>query len=715
MTPEDSFYELKNAFIQKGVIKKRFGSTYIGAAASSLLGQLNSRLRINVGTTDGSGDLAGTVPGAIFKPGQMFSIGDEIFTVPEDGTPVDMLTNGASTVHTYHVSGANAGDFDIQGSELNTTCFFYPAEPVMGLTMYEAGPIQNHPALAFDTQFAYKFTGTAWSRVGAQVYTGTNLNYFYSCNFEGTTRDETALFVTNFKADAGTSDLMYYSLDASTFTAFTPTVVPAGGGINLVELLTAKILIPFKGRLVALNVYERTTAGGPVYTYKAYPNRIRFSSINNPLAATAWISGSMTGYIGGGYLDAPTEEEIVSAQYVRDRLIVYFERSTYELVSTGVYADPFVWQKINSDLGSTSTFATIPFDGGSFSIGSTGIHVCNGISVTRIDKQIPNEIFTYLKSSSATQRICGIKEYYDELAYWSIPNQFANDVDAFPDTILVFNYENNSWAKFDDCITAFGYFEQTIAETWENDYQRWEDDDSLWSDNVTIANNRQVIAGNQQGFTFSLSTKYNTNAPVLQVSKVDGSTLTVVDHNLAVGDFVQFYNCSAAGDNGIFRVSSVTDGNTIVVDGFAAVGYTGAGTISRVSRIDIRSTAWNPYNTKGYNLNLNKMIFAVKKAQYGQITVNFYASQSNVDIVAESIANLSALGTNILEMNAYDLVPLEDTQSVLWHAIYFQANGNNIQIQLTWSDEQIVDSNVVGSDFEIQAIILETSKSESMG
>ena len=53
---------------------------------------------------------------------------------------------------------------------------------------------------------------------------------------------------------------------------------------------------------------------------------------------------------GGGYIDASTEEQIVSAEFIKDRLIVYFERSTWELAYTGNEVLPFVWQKINTEL-----------------------------------------------------------------------------------------------------------------------------------------------------------------------------------------------------------------------------------------------------------------------------------------------------------------------------------------------------------------------------
>ncbi len=94
LLPEDAFRVLEDAYVWRGRVKKRFGY--------SLLGQtdLNSRLRVKLGTTDGSGNFslsAALFPGVIFKIGQMFSIGTEIFTVNVLGTPATMLDTGSAS------------------------------------------------------------------------------------------------------------------------------------------------------------------------------------------------------------------------------------------------------------------------------------------------------------------------------------------------------------------------------------------------------------------------------------------------------------------------------------------------------------------------------------------------------------------------------------------------------------------------------------------
>jgi hypothetical protein len=109
LIPDDAFASLYNAYVFRGRLRKRFGSRFMGTGWDSSETQpLFSRFRINLGNTDESGDIGVSptvkVPGSIFKVGQQFSIGDEIFTVAVAGTPGVMLDTGSSTVHTYNTS-----------------------------------------------------------------------------------------------------------------------------------------------------------------------------------------------------------------------------------------------------------------------------------------------------------------------------------------------------------------------------------------------------------------------------------------------------------------------------------------------------------------------------------------------------------------------------------------------------------------------------------
>jgi hypothetical protein len=158
-----------------------------------------------------------------------------------------------------------------------------------------------------------------------------------------------------------------------------------------------------------MNTTETIGAGDQVFV-----NRVRFSQNGSPIAADAWIEAAGK----GDFIDAPVKQAIIAAEFLKDRLIVFFEESTWEFVYTGNDVLPFDWQQINTELGAESMNSIIPFDKAVFGIGNRGIHACNGINVDRVDEVIPYTIFDIKNSDDAPARVTGIRVYYVELAYW---------------------------------------------------------------------------------------------------------------------------------------------------------------------------------------------------------------------------------------------------------------------------------------------------------
>ena len=662
LIPDDAFEELKNAYVYRGRLRKRFGSTAMDTTVADAQKPLYSRLRINLGNTDGSGNISGTVPGAVFKVGQMFSIGTEVFTVNATGTPGTMLTTGSATTHTYNTT---TGAYVINGADATTACYFYPAEPVMGMTNY-AG--DSTTVYAYDTQFAYKYTsGSGWGRVGSAAWTGDNSQFVWSTNYKGANADDFILFATNFKEADG---IKYWN--GTTWATLNPAYLTGAG--NTIE--TARLIVPFKDRLVMLNTVELVSS-----VSTSYPNRCRFSQNGSPLAADAWredVDGK------GDHIDAPIKQAIVSALIFRDRLIVFFERSTWELVYTGNQVLPFVWQQINIELGAESTHSVVPFDKAILAIGDTGIHASNGVNVERVDNKIPNEVLNFHDSTTNEARVHGIRDYRNQLVYWAIPTADSNDV--FPNRVLAYNYKNNSWAIFDDNITAFGY-------------------DSAVRD--------VIVAGNQEGWTFKLDADTYRNAPALQVTDITESsgtvTATIVNHGLSTGDFVVFENClgiTNLNDN-VYKVTYATD-NTITIDNapVPVTTYTGQGTAALISKIDIKTKQYNFYTSTGDNTYLAHVDFYIDRTDNGQVLVDSYSSTSTASNYDDGVTSGSVLGTNVLETSAYSGDTLEATQDRFWHRVYFQTEGENAQMRLYLSDTQLQDTDIAWSDFKLNAMVI---------
>lgn len=788
---DDSFENLENMFVFRGRTTKRFGSLLTNG------NQRLSRLRINLGNTDGSGNITTTIPRAGNVPyikgavGQMFSIGIELFTVNVLGTPAVMLTTGASTIHTFDTStgAGTSGQVIINGAAATTPLFWYPSVPVMGLTEYASAPLSNNAnnnvTYGFDTTYAYKYTnGTGWERSGtgaAPIWNGqldtSFLNFFQACNWKGATVNTAAMFVTNFQVTnyngvgTATDDPIWYTVDGATWASINTAAangfyfLPTSGSARTTAqfVVTARIILPFRNRLILLNTVENDNAGGAGVISAGnnthYPQRCRYSFNGSPLATNAWYepntqdnTGVPSGRAAGaGFIDAPTDEQIVTYGFIKDRLIVGFERSVWELAYTGNELVPFVWNKLNDQLGAQSLNSAIPFDQSVLMQGETGIHSCNGSNVVRIDQKIPDAVFELVVKNNNCRRICGIRDFQTEVVYWAVPNDENQATLEWNNNILLYNYRNNTWAIFDDSFTAFGYLEQSSDLSWASSAPlTWEQSTFAWSGNVN-AQERIIMAGNQEGFVLLVvpeteTNKVSRNAPSLQITDItintDGTlTLVIINNNLTpndiniiLGDYIAIEDSTTgttgmtnlyidyANKLGIYPVIS-TSANSIIVQvkesqmaarPFAISGtYRGGATAARVSNTQLITKQWNPYDKESRNVYIQKIDFAVQRTESGAITVDYFPSSTQLSMIQEGQASGSIMGTGVLETSPYTLYPLEEFQERLWHPVYFQSSGECIQLYMYMSDEQMRDPNISWSALTIEAFLLWTQRTSS--
>lgn len=711
LIPDEAFAILLNAYVFRGRIRKRFGSTWLGDSP------LLTRLRVQVNTLAG-GAANGIVPGIQFKIGQAFSIGTEFFTVFQANGA--MLDTGVSATHTFNTANG-AYSFTGVTQPNGTAVFWYPALPVMGLLVFENAALENELTIAFDTEFAYQYLN-GWTRLageitpGAATWTGTDSQFFWGTTWTGADPSTKVFFVTNFNQNE--PNFMRFFVNGN-WDNFRPQIDAVPDFLN-----SALILVPFKNRLIAFNTWE-----GPVALPGLnYQNRARWSQVGSPLDALAWRQ-DLAGR--GNALDCPTTESIVTVEFVKDRLIVFFERSTWEFVYTGNQAYPFAWQQINTELGAESTFSVVPFDKVCIGIGNVGIHACNGSNVERIDDKIPDEVFQIHNANTGIQRVYGIRDYSVEMVYWTFPDEDDEDGQnsfPYPNRILVYNYKNGTWSFNDDSITVFGYFWPQLGITWDSNQWTW-DSDISWSGGAVQSLNQQVIAGNQEGYTFLINPNMPRNASVLQITNIavalNQVTITAFNHNLRVNDYILITGIvDSTGNlqtlnNTIVRVDQLVDANTfsfsVLPPPILAGTYQGGGLIARVSNIFIFTKEYNFYAEQGRNAYVSKIDFMVDSTSEGQIAVNFFASTSTQPLLLDAIGTGTLMGTGTLTTFPTPAIPFEADADRLWHSVYIPAEGEVIQLFLNMTDAQmrLLTTNSDGSisgpaleDFQMHAMII---------
>lgn len=492
----------------------------------------------------------------------------------------------------------------------------------------------------------------------------------------------------------------------------------------------ALMILPYKGRLIALNTQESTGNNAPVN----FAQRARWCQVGTPFftednAATpveyllptnqnanydSWFDGTPG---KGGFIDAPTNEQIVSAEFIKDTLVVYFERSTWQLVYTFNETLPFVWQKINTELGTESTFSVVPFDEGVFGVGSYGIVSCNSTNVVRIDQKIPDEVFSIQNSNNGVKRVTGIRDYTSQLVYWSYPVRADEDGLSvpydltYPNQVLVYNYSDGSWAEFDDSFTCFGYWNRTSGATWAGLVQRWDATSFSWDSQYWESKYPDVVAGNQRGFVFIYNQLQvrGLNSPSLPINQYSGLTITSPDHNLTNGDYVYITGCTGfTTNNGVIsQVGNVTTSTfDLTTSGItSATGYTGAGLITVVPNMYIQTKEFNPFYENGKGVSLDKIEVFMDRTTAGQFSVGLNMDDNISVPVTTLTATTAPELTGTLTTPPPAAAPFQSSQQKIWHRLYPNVDGAFFQLVCTLSDAQMRDLAITSSNVGIHGLI----------
>jgi len=499
----------------------------------------------------------------------------ETFTDQGDGTLDGSLGNSGTINYvtgTVILTGAAAA------APTTLAYNYYPSLPVMGIPQREQDTINVEQTIAFDTKYAYEYnSGVSGFReivaTNPKIWTGNNSDFFYSTNFWRDGSNNKYFWTTNFNSSDpirlynGTE----WSGASATLGEFEPNL--DSGGTN--KLFQARMLIPYKGRMVALNTWEGTSRG----TALQRPQRARWSQNGDPTDLTDGWRSDVAGR--GGYVDCPISEHIIGAEFIRDQLIVTFERSTWLLRYTGNEILPFSWERLNRELGADSTFSTVPFDDGILYVGDKAIVACDGNNVTRIDDAIPDEVFDFHNNNNGPRRVHGIRNFFERLVFWAYRSATteptAGSEGTFPNRVLVFNYHNNTWAEFTDSFTTFGTWQRSDDRTWSSmSGKTWESQSNPWNNPEFQADFPAIVAGNQQGYVHVLEQNVR-NTPSLAINGItlsaaagNATILDVPNHNLQEGEWVYVSGCVGQTNfptninEGVYRVG-VTDGDTLTL------------------------------------------------------------------------------------------------------------------------------------------------------
>jgi len=624
-------------------------------------------------------------PNASIKPGSV------VYTILT-GTTRIFTDNGLGNLISNVSPGSNFGTINYETGIISITTnagsprdtlleySYYPGLPVMGICKQDILTNGIDNTIFFDTKYSYQFLANAFQELVSTtptVWTGDFKQFFWYCNYQGTNTSIRYFFTTNNNIS---DPIRYYN--NSTWTDLTPIIADNPPSAAQSKLFQALIVIPYYGRLLALNTWEGLTSGGTGSASNFFA-RCRFSQVGDPTASDAWRSDL---FGKGGFLDAPTNESIVSAAFFRNTLIVFFEYSTWQLRYIGEYGLPFIFERISSDYGAVSTFSPIIFDQGVMAVSDRGIIQANAGQVARLDEQIPQTAFSFEIQNSGPNFVHGIRDFEKEVVFWNyLDKTTSEDTQIFPNTTLLFNYRNNSWAKFRDTITCFGTTQFQFGITWDSTTTFWSDESIYWDSSDDQDFTTYIAAGNQLGYVFVYEDQ-EAETPIASVTlyaaslfiadinnSVSPATLTIPTHNLQNGEIIYLtgalWSGSDPGINSKIYNVTVIDEDTISLGlwdqvslSYSAVTinsspiYIGGGEVALLLDINIVGKDFNPYQAKGKQFKLSFIDFQMDSdesipsipAVTVQLFVNSYlGEQANVGGHQELLVN-SSLVSNFI-------------------------------------------------------------------
>ena len=441
--PVDSFTEIENGHIHHGYVEKRSGNRLLtemvhGRDITAATAANPAVFTVSSATGLANGD---EVTLHYLAGGTWANLNELKYTVSGlSGATFNLVDSSGTTV-----DGSGLGAYTAGTGRLGT----FEALRIMGIFRFidssntrqtliadtERVSLYNPATGLVDPLDVQDTVPTIYKN--ADIFTPGDLNYIWSANWQHAGAKNRVYF-TNGVAYSGSAPgvdgLYYYDASAAQVEQFHPAL----SGSN--EVYGSKLIFSIKNRLLLLHTFEYNGA-----STSAFPQRARWCAAQDPSNWDDSVAG------GGGFVDAPTGDHIISARQLQDLIIVQFTDSVWTLRPVSDPALPFRWDKINDFRACGAKMATVGYDRYVLGVGSRGITATDGVETRRVDQRI--EDFT---SEEVNQDEFGKvfieRDYQNRRTWFLYPSVESDDADA----VLIYDDESGAYSKYLSDINVVG-------------------------------------------------------------------------------------------------------------------------------------------------------------------------------------------------------------------------------------------------------------------
>lgn len=427
-TPADAFYEANNVHIYNGFIEKRNGYRKFGH-----LKTLDTKINISGITQALIGVVTTVAPHGLVNNDWVFIV-DVVGMTQVNGLYFKVLVINP-TVFSIGVDTTGYGAYGGAGTIAKLITL---NDRVMGIYQFVKSD-GNKELIVFGSERASKYVDKEKSFFAldqANIMNGSDTDFIWAINLQSSSLVN-RLYFTNGQPYTGTlNGIRYYESSGTGYQ--TTALVPSLGGAR--NLYGGKLLFSARERIVVLNTYEHDGI-----TLTNNPQRARWCQAQGPSNWNDVIPG------GGGYVDAPTGDQIISARSLQDQIIVFFTMSVWALQPIPDPAQPFRWVKINDFRACDGKMATVGYDEYILSMGIRGIVGVDGAQTQRIDERIKDFISDNINVDKF-EKVFSIRSYAERRT-WMLYPEIEQDENS---AVLIFDDESKAFTSYSIAMNCLG-------------------------------------------------------------------------------------------------------------------------------------------------------------------------------------------------------------------------------------------------------------------
>lgn len=508
-------------------------------------------------------------------------------------------------------------------------------------------PNSTKELLAFDKNFLYKYNTTTGIfdpiPFGGSMaaYAGFNITqndlYISGTSYPTADNDPRFVFVgEGIAQNSNNSAVFFYDginvLDFTDATDNPDYAAPPQGPLN-----SASYVIWFNERLNLIV---------PVIDSIEYNQGVLYSGIR-----TVSGNGDKFNVAGSGLFQADTYLTITGATILGQVLALNFDRMAYTLEKTRDAFNPYFGRGVPGPLGTNAKFSAVSWNDTVRSIGRTGILGQDGRQNLRVDNKIPYFTANIIDQLSFNLTYGGFDRLNNQFLWSYKISETDSDTQ---NSVLVGNYEENTWSTFDQRFSVFGQTDLGLNLSWDQiesasgnqSWAQWDTTEEIWNQIGLGLSVQKTLAGDDLGFIYELNRDYDDYFSVISaISNGATTTITVTATGILAGDLVTIQNVvGMLDDNGNTGINNydplIDDPNfepylvlsatptsiTINLDSSLLTAYTSGGSISKIISFSAETIPFNPYRSQGRRCYVSHVEFFIE-CNGGSLKVDVIADQ----------------------------------------------------------------------------------------